>query len=90
MWYVGKENAHLVRMKEVTDLVKELNQNLSSQQKKKRNADSCVYLMWVKGYVQSESQSYLNANYDKCVVLFHSFRNVDVKLQLGHPLLLKT
>jgi hypothetical protein len=31
-----------------------------------------------------------NAKYEKCVVLFHSIRNLDVKLQLGHPLPLKT
>ena len=51
MLSVGKENAHLMHMKEVTDLVKEMKQKLSSQQKKKRNADFCVYLMWGKGYV---------------------------------------
>ena len=48
---VGKENAHLVHMKEVTYLVKEMKQNLGSQQKKKRNAVFCVYLMWGKRYV---------------------------------------
>jgi hypothetical protein len=27
---------------------------------------------------------------EKCVLLFHNIRNLDVKLQLGHPLPLKT
>jgi hypothetical protein len=34
MWYVVKENVHLVHLKEVTDLVKQMKQNLSSLQKK--------------------------------------------------------
>jgi hypothetical protein len=41
--------------------------------------------MWT--YISNEGE---NAKYEKCVVLFHSIRNLDVKLQLGHPLPLKT
>ena len=40
MWSNVKENVHLVHLKGMTDLVKQMIQHLSSWQKKKRNATS--------------------------------------------------
>ena len=33
---------------------------------------------------------FLTKEEEECIVLFHNIRNLDVKLQLGHPLPLKT
>ena len=80
MWSVVKENAHLVHLKEMTDLGTNYKWN-----------KIWVYI-WCRGKGMCLEWK-LVLSIHKCkksVVLFHNIRNLDVKLQLGHPLPLKT
>jgi hypothetical protein len=93
MWSVVKENAHLVHLKEVTDLGTNYKWKKNWVLNKRRNGIRTSVYIWCRGkWMCLEWKLVLlkcKIN-EKCIVVLHNIRNVDVSLQLGHPLPLQT